>query len=321
LSSGVNSADGTRPRTLRRLYWLMLLVTVCWSANIIAGKQALTGFAPLALAQVRVLGTAVIYAAAFLLTPKVRDLRLSLRQWLALIAAALSGITFNQILFIVGLGRSTVAHTGLIIALGPVMVLLLAVLLRMEKLTAWKFVGMMISFGGVGVLTADKAGAGGGTHWVGDLTLLAGTAVFAIYTILMKDLAHRYDALTLNALVFTLGAVFLLPFGARQVLRTPWASLGFDAWWGCGFMVLLGTVVPYVLFAWVLRGLTASRVAAFSYLQPVIASGLAVWVLSEPLTVKVVAGGALILGGVYLTERGEDSPAYGRGDISDVAAG
>jgi len=319
LNSGVKSAAGPHPRALSRLYWLMLLVTVCWSGNIIAGKEALTGFGPLALAQMRVLSAAVIYAAGFLATRKVSSLRLSPRQWLSLIAAALSGVAFNQILFIGGLARSTVAHTGLIVALGPVIVLLIAVLMRMESLTGWKFVGIMISFGGVGVLTADKTSTGGGTHWVGDLTLLAGTAVFAVYTILMKDLANQYDSLTLNALVFILGAIFMLPFCARQAMRTPWGSLGFDAWWGWAFMVLFGTALPYLLFAQALRGLSASRVAAFSYLQPAIASGLAVWVLSEPLTVKVLVGGALILGGVYLTERGEESPAYARVGGSGVA--
>ena len=68
-------------------------------------------------------------------------------------------------------------------------------------------------------------------------------------------------------------------------------------------MIVFGSVVSYLLFAYVLTELAASRVAAFNYLQPVIASGLAIWLLSERLTSKVVMGGGLILAGVYLTER------------------
>ena len=49
--------------------------------------------------------------------------------------------------------------------------------------------------------------------------------------------------------------------------------------------------------------LAASRAAAFNYLQPVIASGLGIWLLSERLTSKVLIGGGMILAGVYLTER------------------
>jgi drug/metabolite transporter (DMT)-like permease len=73
-------------------------------------------------------------------------------------------------------------------------------------------------------------------------------------------------------------------------------------------MVLLGSVVPYLLFALAIKELAASRAAAFNYLQPVIASSLAIWVLAERLTLKALIGGVLILAGVYLAERerGED---------------
>jgi drug/metabolite transporter (DMT)-like permease len=293
-----------------RLHFVMLLVTVCWASNIIAGKEALTGFGSLALAQLRVLGTALIYAICFLATGRMARLRLSPRQWLLMVAGSLSGVTLNQLFFISGLARSTVAHTGLIVALGPVMVLVIAVLIRLEALTTWKFAGMMISFVGVGILTVDKAARGNGEHWMGDLILLAGTAVFAVYTILVKELANQYDTLTLNTLIFVPGAILMVPFCARAVAATNWAGLRLEAWWGLAFMILFGSVVPYVLFAYALTELAASRVAAFNYLQPVIASSLGIWVLSEKLTTKVLIGGALILAGVYLTERerGEEGP-------------
>ncbi|MBZ5670306.1 MAG: DMT family transporter [Acidobacteriia bacterium] len=295
----------------RRLHFVMLLVTVCWASNIIAGKEALTGFDSLALAQLRVLGTAVIYAICFLATGRIARLRLSPRKWLLVVAGSLSGVTLNQLFFIGGLARSTVAHTGLIVALGPVMVLVIAVLIRLEALTTWKFVGMMISFVGVGILTVDNATRGNGEHWMGDLILLAGTAVFAVYTILVKELANQYDTLTLNTLIFVPGAILMVPFCARAVAATNLAGLRLEAWWGLAFMILFGSVVPYVLFAYALTELAASRVAAFNYLQPVIASSLGIWVLSEKLTTKVLIGGALILAGVYLTERerGEEGPA------------
>jgi len=61
-------------------------------------------------------------------------------------------------------------------------------------------------------------------------------------------------------------------------------------------------VLAYLLFAFALTELTPSRVAAFNYLQPLIAIGLGVWMLDEKITSGLVAGGALILMGLYLTE-------------------
>lgn len=286
-----------------RMHFLMLLVTVCWASNIIAGKEALTGFGALALAQLRVLGAAIIFVIGFLASGRIRRLQLSPRKWLFLVAMALNGIALNQLTFIGGMARSTVAHTGLIVALGPVMVLVIAVVIRLEVLTAWKFGGMIIAFAGVGILTADKAGQGNGSHWAGDLILLLSTLVFAIYTILMKEVANDFDGLTLNTLVFVLGALMMLPFCAHAVVVTRWTALSLKAWSGLAFLIVFGSVISYLLFAYVLTELAASRAAAFNYLQPIIASGLGIWILSERLTSKVLIGGALILAGVYLTER------------------
>jgi drug/metabolite transporter (DMT)-like permease len=285
------------------MHLLMLLVTVCWASNIIAGKEALTGFGALALAQLRLLGTAIIYVILFLASGRMRRRQWSSRKSLFLVAMAGSAIALNQLTFIGGMARSTVAHTGLIVALGPVMVLAIAVVIRLEVLTAWKFAGMMIAFAGVGILTADKVGQGSGGHWVGDLILLASTLVFAIFTILVKEVAIHFDTLTLNTLIFALGAIMMLPFCAHAVVVTNWPALSLEAWWGMAFMVVFGSVISYLLFAYVMTELTASRAAAFNYLQPVIASALGIWLLSERLTSKVLIGGALILTGVYLTER------------------
>jgi drug/metabolite transporter (DMT)-like permease len=62
-------------------------------------------------------------------------------------------------------------------------------------------------------------------------------------------------------------------------------------------------VVSYLLFAYVMTDLAASRASAFIYLQPLIAIALGIWLLSERLTSKVLIGGGLILVGVYLAER------------------
>jgi drug/metabolite transporter (DMT)-like permease len=285
------------------MHLAMLVATVCWAANIVAGKEALTGFGSLALAQLRVLGAALVFLIALLASRGWPRLNLTFREWMFLALTAANGITLNQLFFISGLARTSVAHTGLIVAVGPVMTLVLACLMRMESLTSLKFAGMLISFSGVGILTAEKAANAEAGHLTGDLILLAGSAVFAYYTILVKQVAERLDALALNALTFGMGTLLMMPFSARALLHVGWASLPARAWWALAFMVILGSVVPYLLFARALTTLAASRVAAFSYLQPVMASGLGIWLLAERLTVTVVSGGALILLGVVLTER------------------
>jgi len=294
-------AGGHRRRALMLL--LMLIATFCWATNIIAGKEALRGFGALALAQIRVWGASVIYVALFLAWPRRPSLRRSRRGWAFLGLVALFGITLNQLFFIGGLARTSAAHTALIVALGPVMVLVLSRLLGMEALTLLKSVGILVSFCGVAVLTTGKGGRGNGAHWQGDLLALAGSAVFAYFTILVKEATVQSDALTLNTIVFSLGSVLMLPFTVRQLLAVRWSAIPPLAWWGLAYMVVMGSVLAYLLFALALAELSPSRVAAFNYLQPLIAITLGVWMLGEKVTSGLIAGGALILVGLYLTER------------------
>ncbi len=285
------------------MHLLMFISTFCWATNIIAGKEALLGFGALALAQMRVAGAAVVYGILFLAWPRRPSLRLSWHAWAFLGVVALFGITLNQLFFIGGLARTSAAHTGLIVALGPVMVLALSRMMRVEALTLLKSVGMLVSFCGVAVLTTGKAGQGDGAHWQGDLLAVGGSAVFAYYTILVKEAADQYNALTLNTIIFALGSVLMLPFTVRELLAVRWSAMPPVAWWGLSYMVVLGSVLAYLLFAFALSELTPSRVAAFNYLQPLIAISLGVWMLGEKVTSSLIVGGALILVGLYLTER------------------
>lgn len=284
------------------MHALMLSATVFWAANIVAGKIVLRALDPLTLAQVRVVGGAVIFAALFLGWRKRPRLRLAPREWGRLALIALFGITLNQLFFISGISRTSAAHAGLIVALGPVMVLILSCALRLEALTVLKTIGAVVSFAGVALLTAGKAAGLNGAGWVGDVILIAGSGVFAYYTVLVKEVADRYDTVTLNTIIFALGAVFMLPFSARALTRAHWTGWPAEAWWGLAFMIFCGTGLAYFIYALALTELTATRVAAFNYLQPVIAAVLGVWLLAETIAAAVVAGGALILVGIYLTE-------------------
>ena len=284
------------------MHLLMLLATVFWASNIIAGKVALRAVSAPALAQFRVTAAGILFALIFVSWRHRPRLNFGRREWGYLAVTALFGITLNQIFFIGGIAKTSAAHAGLNVALGPVMVLLLSCGLRLEAWTALKAVGAGISLAGVVVLTTGHPRASSGATLAGDLTLLVGTAVFAYYTILLKKIADRYDALTLNAAIFEFGAAFLAPFSFRAATRVPWASLPAEDWGAMAFIVICGSVLAYLIYAFALTELTATRVAAFAYLQPMIAAALGVWLLGETVTARVVTGGAAILLGVYLTE-------------------
>ena len=294
----------SRPISTHHLmHFAMLIAVSCWAANMVAIKEALFGFSPMALALVRAIAVAIVFGILFLLLRDRSLLRLTPRQWLHFGVIAFFGVTINQILFIHGVAHTNVPHAALIIAIEPVMVLVLSVVMRLEALTSLKFVGMAISFTGVVLLTSGKPVQGGNAHWVGDLILMVEVVVFAYYTILMKGVIDQYDVVTLNTLVFGLGALMMIPFGARAVLHVNWSQIPVRSVLGLGFMTFFSCVIGYLLFAYALKGLTASRVAAFNYIEPVMGTALGVWLLHDKVSPWGIFGGALILLGVYFTER------------------
>lgn len=293
-----------RPISSHHLMHVAMLIAVSfWAINMVAIKEALFGFSPMALALVRAIAVAVVFGILFLVLRSRSLLRLTPRQWLHFGVIAFFGVTLNQMLFIQGVAHTNVPHAALIIAIEPVMVLVLSVLMRLEALTVFKFAGMAISFTGVVLLTSGKPVQGGHAYWVGDLILMIEVVVFAYYTILMKGVIDQYDVVTLNTLVFGLGALMMIPFGAHAVLHVNWSHIPVRAVLGLGFMTFFSAVIGYLLFAYALKGLTASRVAAFNYIEPVMGTALGIWLLHDKVSPWGIFGGALILLGVYFTER------------------
>ena len=132
---------------------------------------------------------------------------------------------------------------------------------------------------------------------------MAEVVVLAFYTILMKPIADQYDVVTLNTAIFGLGALMMIPFGASAVWHQRWSQISVRSVLVLGFVIFFSAVIGYLLFAFALQGLTASRVAAFNYIEPVIATGLGIWLLRDRVMLSGILGGCLILLGIYFTER------------------
>lgn len=290
---------------------LMLAVTVIWAANSVAGKFALRGFPPLALAQLRVTGATVGFFAVYFVHRGWPKFGFSRADWVFMALAGFSGVTLNQVFYLTGLLRTSVAHTALIVSLGPVMVLALACFMRMETLTPGKTAGMAIAFCGVAVLAFGAHSAAVGAGLIGDALLLIARSAFSYYTILVRQGAHRYDSLTLNAVTFALGSLMMLPISVRSLWETRWQAVPAQAWGGLVFMVVFASVVAYLLFAYVLTAMTASQASAYIYLTPFITIGLGMWLLAETITWRLGVAGAMILFGLFLTGEGKTEPEAG----------
>lgn len=287
---------------------------LAWSINYIVGKITLTHFDAITLASFRFQVSAVVLLALYF----SRSNRMPLRGRDIWTFAYLGffGYAINQGGFVIGLSLTTSDHSVVIVALGPILILAMARVMRLETLTAGKVVGMVISFSGVLLLETDQGSPLHSPLLFGDLITLAGTLGYSIYTVLAKRVSRSYDTISMNTFSAAIAAVLWLPIAIRQGTRLNWAGVGFTGWAGLLYMVLCSAVGGYLLFYWLLRHMEASRVVVVNYFQPVVVVLLSIPLLAERPTARLLVSGVLVILGVYLTEH---ASARGRAEKSRLA--
>ncbi len=286
-------------------------MVACWSLNFVVGKVALEHFAPLTLASFRVVLAVLILLPVFAIarmTGVVPARGFSRRDLWTFSYLGLLSVAVNQVCFTIGLYYTTVGHSALIIGMGPIFILLLARLQGLEPLTVRKVLGMALAFAGVAVLASEHGVSLSSATLRGDLITFAGSLAFALYTVLGKKVADEYDSVSMNTFNFLAGAVVILPlavYEARGLARSGgWAQVGWQGWAALGFMAGCASVLAYGIYYWALRYVTATRLAALSYIHPLLTTALGVTLLGERVTAALLVGGGLVLLGVYLIESG-----------------
>jgi drug/metabolite transporter (DMT)-like permease len=282
------------------LFLALFAVLMAWSINYIVGKITLAHFEALTLASFRFQLSAIVLLALYFSrshrTPlKARDI------W-TFAYLGFFGYAINQGGFVVGLSLTTSDHSVIIVALGPIMILAMAAAMGLEKLTAGKVMGMLISFSGVVLLETDQGSILRSPLLLGDVISLVGTLGYSIYTVLAKRSARSYDTISLNTFCVAVAALLWLPVALRQGSRLHWAAVGWAGWLGLLYMVLCSAVGGYLLFYWLLRHMEASRVVVVNYFQPVVVVLLSIPLLAERPTARLLESGVLVILGVYLTE-------------------
>jgi drug/metabolite transporter (DMT)-like permease len=275
-------------------------VLLVWSVNYTVGKLTLTHIDALTLASFRFELSATLLLALYFSQRRRTPLRA--RDIWTFVYLGFFGFAVNQGCFVLGLSLTTSEHSVLIIALGPILILLLASAMKLEKLTMGKCLGMAISFCGVLLLETEQGSPLHSPLLLGDVITLCGTLGFAIYTVLGKRVSASYDTLSMNTFNATAAAVIWLPLALRQGIRLDWKGVGLTGWAGLLYMVIFSAVAGYLLFYWLLRHMEASRVVVVNYLQPVVVVLLSIPLLGEHPTARLLESGALVLLGVYLAE-------------------
>ena len=295
-----NEHSGREP-----LAWLMLVVTsLCWSANTIFAKLAVGQVSPMALVALRWL--IVILVLAVIARRQLANDWATLRPHLLRIGVlGALGYTLFNTLFYVAAHYTSALNLGISQAAMPIFIFLIAFVRFREPATPLQIIGVTAAVLGVIVVVAHG-------EWrrlvatqfnKGDLLTFAATLLYAIYTVALRA---RPAVSPLSFFAVLGGAAFItsLPLALYEWLtgdlllptRTGWALIVAIA--------LFPSLLGQLLFIRSVEIIGPGRAGLFVNLTPIFAAALAVLLLGETFRWYHGAALALVFAGIWASERG-----------------
>lgn len=282
--------------------YLLLTLTVCvWGGVYVAGKVVLGIIPPITTLCVRYILSVLALFSVLGVTHRFQAIEK--KDWSKLAIIGVAGYFCSILLQTYGMKFANASIASLINAMNPVAIILFAVPLLGERITLTKVVAVACSVGGA---YAILGGAAGQDEMLGVLCSITSVVIWSLVSILVRRMSARYDPLVLTAYGIAIATVCILPASAWELHTTDMqVQLQGSAVLGLLYMGFLGTALAHYLWNHSLSLIEAGRCSLFYPLQPLVATILGVAFLHEPLTVNLVIGGLLIIGGILVSVLGD----------------
>ncbi|HEY7003889.1 MAG TPA: EamA family transporter [Gaiellaceae bacterium] len=295
-------------------YGLVVAAVVLWSVNATVAKIIVDsgGLTPLRLAEIRGTGAAILlFAGVSLFAPST--LRVDRRELGYLAIFGICGLAFVHLFYFTAITHLDIGIALVIQYLAPVLVALWARFFVHEPVRRRLWLALALAFAGL-MLVAQVWQGGGTLDGVGVAASLAGAFAYALY-ILMAEHSVRggRDVFSLLAWGFLFAALFwavVQPWWSfpESVLTSDASLLGrlddysLPGWLLIAYIVVLGTVVPFIFMVTALRHIPATRATVVAMVEPVLAGIVAYAWLGEEISGEQIAGGILVLAAIVLAQ-------------------
>jgi drug/metabolite transporter (DMT)-like permease len=275
----------------------LLTVYLVWGSTYLAIKYAVAGLPPFLAMGVRFLLAGAVLLGAVLSLRGRGAFRMTRTQ---AVTAALCGL----FLLVGGNGLVAVAEqdvdsglAALLIAGTPLWVVLLRAVLR-DRPSAGTVAGLLLGLTGVAVLLLP--GVRGAANLGPMLLVCLSSVLWSVGTVLATRRPMPTDPFVTTVVEMAAGGLGLVVLGS---VGGEWGRLDLgdahaSSWVAFGYLVLVGSVVGYSAYVWLLARAPLSLATTYAYVNPAVAVALGALFLSEPLTTNVLVGGAVIIAAV-----------------------
>jgi drug/metabolite transporter (DMT)-like permease len=300
------SGETARRPTVLAVWVALVTVYLVWGSTYLAIRVVVETAPPLLAMGVRFLLAGLLLGAVIAVRKGPRALRVRPRQ---LAAAATVGL----LLLLGGNGGVAVAEqtvpsgiAALLVAATPLWLVCLRFAAR-DRPAPLSLLGTVVGFVGIAVLVRPGASLGEGVETWGLVTVVGAAASWALGSFLSSRIPLPGDAFVATTWEMLAGgtALLLVGLGSGEGGDLALGDVATEAWAWLAYLVVIGSIVAFSAYVWLLQNAPISLTATYAYVNPVVAVVLGALVLSEPVTAAVVMGGAVVVLGVGLVVTAE----------------
>ncbi len=286
----------------RKSILYIVLTAFCFGTMEVASKLGGASFDSIQLVFLRFVIGGLILLPFAVHDLKKKNYRLTLSDWLYLLALGAVCVCISMAMFQIGVKRINANLASIIISMNPLFTMIFAKFIVDEPFTKKKALVLVISFAGL-VIVVNPATLIGGTIDVTGLLITVGAAVsFGLYTAMGKKRIAKLGGMVENAVSFLLGSAVLLVFMA--ISGTPvLAGINTETLPVLLYLGICVTGIGYYAFLKAIELSGASNASIAFFIKPVVAPIAAWLVLGEAITWNFIAGVVVILIGSYINMR------------------
>ncbi|SIO21887.1 DMT family transporter [Agromyces cerinus] len=292
-----------------RAYLALTLASLFWAGNYVFGEMVTAEISPVSLTFWR-WAFAAIPLLVFAWAIERPDWRGVVREWPWHLLLSVLGLTGYTLFLYSALGLTGAVTASVISAINPATIALAAAIFLHERLRGVQVVGLVVAFLGVTVVLTggDLLAVLRQGFRIGDLLVVGAVIVWSAYVIVSRRLAT--PPITATAVQAVIAVVTMLPLVAVVGIALPTSAAGIA---GLAYIVIFPSMLGYAFWNLGAAAVGPARAGIFLNLLPVFTVLIAL-VLGQSLEPVAMAGGALVLLGVYLTLR------VGRSKRADASA-
>ncbi|MCS6906175.1 MAG: DMT family transporter [Bacteroidia bacterium] len=282
----------------------MVLQTLLVGPGYAIASWATQEINPFVLYFIRAIGAAIFFILLLSINKKWDNIRQARQDWRRILGVAISGTVINQLFFVIAIRYSTPAIVAIIFSLTPLVVLLISVFHKVEKLNLAKLIGIVLALVGVFiVLRLHSTSSDAQNPLWGNIAGLIALFFWSLYIVHSRSLVAKYGAIEVTGLVMLIAPIVFSPIGIFLLQSLSFSTISFKAWFGLGYLIVVNSIASYFLILYALKRIHPSQVAIFINAQPIVATIFSVVTGTERISTSFVVGSLLTLSGIYIINR------------------